>query len=228
MPPNPFSPSVQLFSCFHQFHHTVGHLEEAFSRRVPAGVKPSVLSRMITFSLQNKSPWVYHFAANLSFSKVAVRRSELMLSALSLVVPADGDEKAPSQDRAGVRRSVRPVLVPQPRALHVPLLPLPPDGPVAGPPRHHPAGPGPQLLLLLRQPLRPLPAQRELPPALQQVCRRCVQRGRALCYWFLIMTAFRCDPGVHFTVKVQGGNKRLRESLAAEASTESQLLGLSV
>lgn len=52
----------------------------------------------------------------------------------------DGDEEASGQDRVGVRRPVRPVLVPQPRALHVPLLPLPPDGSVAGSSRHHPAG----------------------------------------------------------------------------------------
>lgn len=73
--------------------------------------------------------------------------------------PPDGNEEASGQDRVGVRGPVRPVLVPQPRALHVPLLPLPPDGPVAGSPRHHPAGQSPQLLLVLRQPVRPLPAQ---------------------------------------------------------------------
>lgn len=61
------------------------------------------------------------------------------------------------------------MLVPKPRPLHVPLLPLPPDGSVAGPPRHHSSSPGPQLLLVLRQPVRALPAQREFPQTLQQV-----------------------------------------------------------
>lgn len=72
---------------------------------------------------------------------------------------SDGDEEAPGQDRAGVRRFVRLVLVSQPCSLHVPLLPLQPDGSVAGPPRHHPSGQSPQLLFLLCQPIRPLPAQ---------------------------------------------------------------------
>lgn len=124
-------------------------------------------SRCVSLSITWKC-WV---SGCWSESSSLIRPSSWFLLSLCVFVsaPADGDEEASGQDRAGVRGPVRAVLVPQPRAVHVPLLPLPPDGSVAGSPRHHPAGQSPQLLLVLRQPLRPLPAERELPPTLQQV-----------------------------------------------------------
>lgn len=60
------------------------------------------------------------------------------------------------------------MLVPQPRSLHVPLIQLSADRLFAVTPHHHACGACVEFLQLLREPVCPVPAERELPKALQQ------------------------------------------------------------
>ncbi len=80
----------------------------------------------------------------------------------------DGNEEASSQDCSGVRGPLHAVLVPQPRSLHVPLIQLSADRLFAVTPHHHACGACVEFLQLLREPVCPVPAERELQKALQQ------------------------------------------------------------
>ncbi|XP_068071777.1 neuromedin-B receptor isoform X1 [Danio rerio] len=80
----------------------------------------------------------------------------------------DGNEEASGQDCSGIRGPLCPVLVPQPRSLHVPLIQLSADRLLAVTPHHYACGTRAELLQLLRQPVCLVSAERELPTPLQQ------------------------------------------------------------